>query len=90
MKLIEFGNKEDFGDEWWVCILKGRDWTLFQGSVSWSVYGSGPYLQMSIGYGRLLSVIFTLGRFGFDFEVLGRNWGDYRDDLVGESDDRKE
>ena len=35
-----------------------------------------PYLQISMGYGRLLSVLFSIGRVGFTFDIAGRNWRD--------------
>jgi hypothetical protein len=29
-----------------------------------------------MGYGRLLSVLFSIGRVGFTFDIAGRNWRD--------------
>jgi hypothetical protein len=31
-----------------------------------------------MGYGRLFSFLFSLGKLGFTFDIAGRNW---RDDL---------
>ena len=29
-----------------------------------------------MGYGRLFSFLFTLGKLGFSFDIAGRNWRD--------------
>jgi hypothetical protein len=29
-----------------------------------------------MGYGKLFSFLFTLGRLGFTFDIAGRNWRD--------------
>jgi hypothetical protein len=77
MKLIEFGTNEDYGKEYYLTLLKTKRYSLFQVEVDIGEYGDWfelPYLQINMGYGRLFSFLFTVGRFGFIFDIIGRNW----------------
>jgi hypothetical protein len=33
-------------------------------------------MQISMGYGRLFSFLFSIGKVGFTFDICGRNWRD--------------
>jgi len=79
-KIVDFGYNEDFGGEWYLTLLKGRNFSFLQVEFDWSVYGSGLYLQMSCGYGRLLSFLFVLGKLGFSFDLCGHTWPKGRGD----------
>ena len=77
MKLIEFGTNEDYGKEYYLTLLKTKRYSLFQVEVDIGEYGDWfelPYLQINMGYGRLFSFLFTIARFGFTFDIIGRNW----------------
>lgn len=79
MKLIQFGTREDYGKEWYMTLCTGRRYSLLQLAFDYGEYGGWiewPYLQISMGYGRLLSVLFSIGRVGFTFDIAGRNWRD--------------
>jgi len=79
MKLIQFGTREDYGKEWYMTLCTGRRCSLLQFAIDYGEYGGWiewPYLQISMGYGRLLSVLFSIGRVGFTFDIAGRNWRD--------------
>jgi len=77
MKLIEFGTNEDYGKEYYLTLLKTKRYSLLQVEVDIGEYGDWfelPYLQINMGYGRLFSFLFTIARFGFTFDIIGRNW----------------
>ena len=79
MKLIQFGTREDYGKEYYMTLCTGRHYSLLQLAFDCGEYGKWiewPYFQMSMGYGRLLSVLFSIGRLGFTFDIAGRNWRD--------------
>ncbi len=72
--LAKYNHREDFGHEYCVQILNIKRWSLLQVSVSWNDYASSPYFQLSMGSGKLLGIIFWAYKFGFDIDVLSRNW----------------
>ena len=79
MKLIQFGVRDDYGTEVYFTFLTTKQYSLLQVAFDYGEYGNWiewPYLQISMGYGRLLSVLFSLGKFGFTFDIAGRNWRD--------------
>jgi len=79
LKLIQFGVREDYGKEYCLTLLKTKRYSLLQIEVDISEYGDWfelPYLQINMGYGRLFSFLFTIARFGFTFDIIGRNWRD--------------
>lgn len=79
MKLIQFGVRNEYGIEWYITVLTGKRYSLLQFAIDYGEYGKWielPYLQISMGYGRLLSVLFSIGRIGFTFDIAGRNWRD--------------
>ena len=79
MKLIQFGVRSDYGKEYYMTLCTGKHYSLLQIAFDIGEYGGWiewPYLQISMGYGRLLSVLFSIGRVGFTFDICGRNWRD--------------
>jgi hypothetical protein len=79
MKLFQCGVRDDYGKEWYITVLTGKRYSLLQAAIDYGEYGGWielPYFQMSMGYGRLLSVLFSIGRVGFTFDIAGRNWRD--------------
>ena len=79
MKLIQFGVRSDYGKEYYMTLCTGKRYSLLQLAFDYGEYGNWielPYFQMSMGYGRLLSVLFSIGRVGFTFDLCGRNWRD--------------
>ena len=79
MKLIQFGVSEDYGKEYYMTILTTKNYSLLQMSFDIGEYGNWiefPYLQITIGYGKLFSFLFSLGKLGFTFDIAGRNWRD--------------
>jgi len=53
MKLIDFYHHEDFGQEWDLNILKGKNRSFFQLFVSTPVYPYSPHIsiELSVEYG---------------------------------------
>jgi len=80
MKLVDFKYIQDFGHEYYVAVLKGKNRSILQMSLNWNDYAGWPYIQVSSGGGRLLSVLFWVYKFGFDFDVAGYNWPSKYDD----------
>ena len=80
MKLFQvakWGVREDYGKEYCLTLFFTEKYSLLQVSFDVGEYGSWiefPYLQISMGYGKLFSFLFTLGRLGFTFDIAGRNW----------------
>jgi len=81
MKLISFKHRQDYGTDFYVQVLHTKQWALFQASVSWNDYTSFPFLQIKMGSGTLLSIIFWAYKFGFDIGIIERTWNwDYIED----------
>lgn len=80
MKLLDFKYIKDFGHEYYFCVLKGKTHSFLQVSLNWNDYAGWPYVQCSSGNGRLLSFLFWVYRFGFDFDLIGYNWPSKYDD----------
>jgi hypothetical protein len=71
---IKYAHRYDCGHDWYASILNIRKWSLFQVSISWNDYPSWPYLQIRSGTGDVLSILFWVYKFGFDFTFIGRTW----------------
>ena len=85
MRLFNCGVRDDYGKEYYFSLFIGKRYSLLQAAIDYGEYGKWielPYLQISMGYGRLLSVLFSIGRVGFTFDIAGRNW---RDELFYDS-----
>ena len=79
VNLIRFGFREDYGKEYYMTFLTTRYYSLLQVAFDIGEYGNWiefPYLQISMGYGKLFSFLFSLGKLGFTFDIAGRNWRD--------------
>lgn len=79
MKLFQFGVRDDYGKEYYLALLTGRRYSLVQVSFDIGEYSKWtelPYLQINMGYGRLFSFLFTIGKVGLSFDIIGRNWRD--------------
>jgi hypothetical protein len=79
MKLIQFGVRDDYGKEYYMTLLTTKSYSLLQVSFDIGEYGGWidwPYLQITMGYGKLFSFLFSLGKLGFTFDICGRNWRD--------------
>ena len=79
MRFFQFGVRDDYGKEYYMTFLTTRYHSLLQVAIDYGEYGKWiefPYLQISMGYGRLFSFLFSIGRVGFTFDIAGRNWRD--------------
>ena len=80
MKLFQvakWGVREDYGKEYFLFLFLTEKYSLLQVSFDVGEYGSWiefPYLQISMGYGKLFSFLFSVGKLGFTFDIAGRNW----------------
>ena len=78
-QVAKFYVRKDNGKEYNLTLFFTEKYSLLQVSFDVGEYGSWiefPYLQISMGYGKLFSFLFTLGRLGFTFDIAGRNWRD--------------
>jgi len=85
MKIAKWGVRDDYGKEYYFTLLTTKHYSLLQVAFDFGEYGKWiewPYLQISMGYGRLFSFLFSLGKVGFSFDIAGRNW---RDELFYDS-----
>lgn len=78
-QVAKFYVRKDYGQEYCLSLFLTERYSLLQVAFDIGEYGSWiefPYLQISMGYGKLFSFLFTLGRLGFTFDIAGRNWRD--------------
>ena len=76
-QVAKFYVRKDYGREYCLTLFFTERYSLLQVSFDVGEYGSWiecPYLQISMGYGKLFSFLFTLGRLGFSADIAGRNW----------------
>jgi hypothetical protein len=79
MKLIKFGVRDDYGKEYYLFLFSTKRYSLLQAEFDIGVYSKWtelPYLNITMGQGRLFSVLLTASKFGFSMDFLGRNWRD--------------
>ena len=79
MKLIKFGKRSDYGTEYYMSVLTTKKYSLLQMQFDIGEYGGWiewPYLQITMGFGKLFSFMLSVGRLGFAFDLCGRNWRD--------------
>lgn len=74
MKILTCKYIKDFGHEYYISFLKGRKYSFFQATLGWNDYSGWPYVQVSSGQGRLLSILFWIYRFSFDLDLFANNW----------------
>lgn len=78
-RVAKFGFREDYGKEFSLSLFQTDQYALLQIAIDFGEYGNWiewPYLQISMGYGRLFSFLFSVGKLGFSFDIAGRNWRD--------------
>jgi hypothetical protein len=77
--LIKWGVREDYGKEFYFTFLSTKNYSLLQVAFDIGEYDKWiewPYLQITMGYGRLFSFLLSVGKLGFTFDIAGRNWRD--------------
>ena len=74
MKLIKFTHDSDYGQDLYVQGLFTKRWALLQTSVHWCEYPAWPFLQIQIGMGCLISITFSVYKFGFSIGLLECTW----------------
>ncbi len=79
MRQINFGIRDDYGKEYYLFLFSTKRYSLLQVEFDIGVYSKWtelPYLQITMGNGRLISFLFTVSKFGFSVDLFGRNWRD--------------
>lgn len=76
MELIKIKTQDDYGKDFFLTLLKIKNWCMIQVCLSMMVYGrSLPYLNITLGSGRLFGFNFQIWKFGICIELLSRCWG---------------
>lgn len=76
-QVAKWGLREDDGKEFYVSLFLTEEYSLFQlellfdKTCKWS---EPPYLQISMGYGKIFSFLFFCGKVSVTFDIAGRNW----------------
>lgn len=78
MKILKFQEYSvDKGElEIKVSLIVFKKISFLQIWLGWYNDKSWPYFQLSMGHGRFLDVFFYAYKVGFEFDILGANWGD--------------
>lgn len=79
MKIFQCGVRNDFGTEWYFTLFTTRRYSFLQFAIDvgeLSKWNEPPYIQISSGYGKLFSFLFTISKFGICVDLCGRNWRD--------------
>ena len=82
MKLLKLTKRTDYGTDLYLQVLFTKRWAFFQGCISFTEQPGWPYLQISMGMGKLISVLFCAHRFGIDFGFIERTWNFERLDMI--------
>jgi hypothetical protein len=80
MKLFNFGVRDDYGTEVYLILFQTKRYALFQAEFDIGEYSSWfelPYLQVSMGNGRLFSFLLTFSKFGICVDLCSLNWRSY-------------
>ncbi len=73
--LFRLCKKGDYGKDYHFNLLEVGNWCLIQSCFTIGMYGrSWPYLNITLGSGRLFSVSFQFWRFGVIIELISRSW----------------
>jgi hypothetical protein len=76
-QVAKFYVKMDYGTEYCLSIFRTDRYSLLQMSFDFSDVSDWkefPYISISSGCGRLLSLFFTISKFGICIDLFGRNW----------------
>ena len=74
MNLFDLKKSKDYGTNLYFSFLKTKRYTALQLSLSYCDYPSWPYMQISMGMGKVFGIFFYFWKVGFDFDILGNTW----------------
>jgi hypothetical protein len=74
MKLLSFCHENDYGDDFYVIVLRLKKRSLFQFAFGTGVYGFTPRFSVSMDAGAFLSVSAAFWKVYFTVELFGFNW----------------
>ena len=75
LKLFKLKYEEDYGHNFYVTLIQIKRWCLVQSCFCTAVYGKGfPYLNLTLGGGRLIAVNFDFWKIGMCVELFSRSW----------------
>ncbi len=78
-QVAKWGVREDYGKEFYLALFLTEKYSLLQIAFDIGEYGKWiepPYIQISMGYGKLFSFLLSVGKLGFSADFCGRNWRD--------------
>ena len=74
MKLFECATRDDWGRDYYFSLLKGKRYTALQVSFSFCETPGYPYLQVSMGMGKLFGIFAFAWKFGVDLGICEKTW----------------
>jgi hypothetical protein len=74
MKLLEYSRTNDWGTDYSVAFITVGRYAMFQAMICISENPGWPYLNISMGMGKLFEFCFDVHRFGFYFVIGGTRW----------------
>jgi hypothetical protein len=75
MNLFHYKHREDWGHDYYLTLFQVGRWALIQSCFYTAVYGRKyPYLNITLGSGRLIHISFSWFIFGFSIEFISRSW----------------
>jgi hypothetical protein len=75
MRLFRYLNRGGYGKDYHLNLIEIGGWCLIQSCFTIGVFGRYfPYLNITMGSGRLLGISVQVWRFGIVIEFLSRSW----------------
>jgi hypothetical protein len=75
MKLINVKLIEDYGKDLYIILIQVKGWCFIQSCFSFNDYQrSFPYLNITMGSGRLFEINLDVGKIGLCISFFTRSW----------------
>jgi hypothetical protein len=75
MKVFQYRSREDYGFDYYITLIQVKRWCLIQSCFATSIYGGKfPYLNITMGGGRLIAINFDIWKIGVCVELISRSW----------------
>ena len=75
VKLFEFKAEEDFGEEYYVNILRTKNYKLLAIALHHEVYCGNPCFEFVLGLGQLASVLIGLPCWTLKIQLIAKTYG---------------
>lgn len=75
VKLFKFKFEEDFGEEYYVDILRTKNYVVLAIALHHEVYGSPPCLEFVMGLGQLMSFLIGIPGWTLKVQFFAKTYG---------------